>query len=163
PAAARGSAPEGKPRRPPCVPLAGPPFRLLAQVVKAGDGGQEEQLVNEKEGTIPISVFAPHEQVEAPQTQFDDKTNTLYVTVRARDNFAGLTPCPVELDLSPEHIPGLIPGRKEGAYGQKLSRAKQDVELAARNLRFKDDNKGPAEGRFALTVDGCPRALIYKT
>jgi hypothetical protein len=153
--------PPGQPPSPPPPPgveLAGPPFGLQVQVFAE----KKPKPVAVKD--LTLLVMDPGGYVEVKKIEYtadkEGKTNNLVVLLTARKDFTG-PPCPVELDLRPDRIAGLRPGRTSGVYKQTLSRAGQTVQLSAGNLKFRE--APPESGVVAITVDGYERAFLYET
>ena len=142
------------------VPLEGPPFKLLFQVLKK-DLGTEPLAKLE----VPVTILAPQEYVEVREINYQiGKTaeeNTFIVELQAKKEFSG-PPCSLELELLPEQISGLSLAKKDGNYKQSLQRGGQGVQLVAKNLKFKD-GQAPENGLVSITVDGYPRAFVFAT
>jgi hypothetical protein len=108
---------------------------------------------------FPVHLLQPNEVVKVTAVEFKTDNNTLSVAMHAVD-FTEPAPV-VELVLLPQKIEGLLTGKKEGVYLQKL-KANETTQLVARNLKFMD-NTAPENGIIYLTVDGYQRAFALKT
>jgi hypothetical protein len=155
PADPKQAAPKGKDAKaaespPPMIPLSSP-FNVSIEVLDKGG----KQLA---EKTYPAYLLQPNYVVKVEAVEFKTDDNTLFVDVKAL-----LTEPPpvVELVLQPQKIEGLLPGKKEGVYLQKV-KANEIAQLVARNLKF-NDNKRPENGIVYLTVDGYQRAFALNT
>jgi hypothetical protein len=63
--------------------------------------------------------------------------------------------------VSPERIPGLLEGHKEGSYAGYLNQAGDKLTLVAENLPFATD--AGRNGLVYVNVDGYPRAFTFRT
>ncbi len=154
-------AEDGKPAppKPPAFkPPATPPFNLIVEVLRPG-AKEEKPLASL---AVPVDVASPSEYVTVTRARYQTGAtpgeNRLRLQVQASEGFAG-PPCPVELVLLPELIPGLSTGKKSGFLRQNLNRAGDVTELFAENLIFQ--GTPPERGEVALTVDGYARRLLY--
>ncbi len=147
---------KGKPV--PWPELDGPPFRFEILVERPAPKGAEAPAPPALKIPVAIQIMPPSEYVKPDNPKYDPKTQTFSVDITATDKFFG-PPASVELVLSPELIPGLIPKKVAGAYRQVLTRAGDKVPLVAEKLFFK--GKAPEHGRIYVTVDGYERAFIF--
>jgi hypothetical protein len=159
-----GKPPAGQPaaaapQPPPMIPLEGPPFKLLIQVLK------KDQAMELAKLEVPVSIQAPQEYVGIGEISYQigksSEENTFVVELRAKNEFSG-PPCSVELELLPEQIPGLSLAKRDGNYKQSLRKGGQAVQLVAKNLKFKNA-QAPESGLVSITVDGYPRAFVFAT
>ena len=81
--------------------------------------------------------------------------NKLVVKVAAND-FQG-PPCPVELAIATNDVPGLVKEELKGVTRGMLSAQQKEVTLVASGLAG-----ASGEGQFALTVDGVERAIVFR-
>src|SRR5262249_41206105 len=139
PAAAPGKG------EPALVGAEGPPFHYQLWVSE----GDKETLKME----LPVTIQQPLEYMQVDPV-FDKKRNRLSVRVEVNPDSAE-PPCPVELVLDTELIPGLI-RPKIGLLKDQLVPKNREVELFADNLQFVSGIP-PKNGRIALTVDGYER------
>lgn len=112
--------------------------------------------------TFAVTVLRPVQYVDITRLDYDNQpgVNRFVIGVTSKQQFAG-PPCPVELVLQKELIPGLVPARKSGNLRQTIPEAGKTVELVAENLTF--EQKAPDKGIVGVTVDGYPRAFLYTT
>lgn len=146
---------DAKPLPPPVLPkLEGPPFRM--QVWLESDKSPEPTKIS-----VPVLLMEPREYVSVGTGMtYDIKNSRLSVRVRSSKDFTG-PPCPVQLVLQPDLLPGLVQTKKGGVFKQLLTEPDQEIELIAIDLRFQD--APPKNGRISLTVDGYERAFVFKT
>jgi hypothetical protein len=151
PSAAPGK--DGAPGKgePALVGAEGPPFHYQLWVSE----GDKETLKME----LPVTIQQPLEYMQVDPV-FDKKRNRLSVRVEVNPDSAE-PPCPVELVLDTELIPGLI-RPKIGLLKDQLVPKNREVELFADNLQFVSGIP-PKNGRIALTVDGYERAYLFKS
>jgi hypothetical protein len=142
-------------KAPPAMPkLEGPPFRMQVWI-------EQEKSPEPLKINVPVILMEPREYVGVGTGMlYDSKLNRLSIRVRSAKDFSG-PPCPVQLALTPDLLPGLIPSKKGGVFKQFLTGPDQEVELAAMDLRFQDGP--PRNGRIYLTVDGYERAFAFKS
>jgi hypothetical protein len=146
-----------KPEPPPKVPVPAPPaadgppflFQLLIQ-----EAGKEAVRL-----PLPVTIQQPHEYVQVDPPLYDKKRNRLSVHVEVSADSAN-PPCPVELVLDPQVVPGLIKP-KVGVFKDQLHAKNAEVELVAEQLLFAQGIP-PKNGRLYLTVDGYERAAMFK-
>jgi hypothetical protein len=113
--------------------------------------------------TIPIRVATPRDYVEVTDIVFKPKSaepNRLQVEVQARMDIPD-PGCEVKLVLPPD-IPGYTPPPKEENSTVALTKRGEKKVLFAAGLEF-DQAAANENGLVYLTVDGVPRAFIYRT
>jgi hypothetical protein len=153
PAAGQPAAGQPAAAAPGLIQLEGPPFKVHVQVLN-----KEQKELESRE--VPITVLTPAEYVDVTGIAYKP-ADGLMVQVRAKEGFTD-PPCAVELMLVPEHIPGLIPAKKAGAFKQVIKKGNQEVTLVAKDLKFQG-GVAPQNGLVFLNVDGYPRAFAFRT
>jgi hypothetical protein len=143
--------PPGKPA-PPWPELEGPPFRFK-MLVESADGQQLAQV------DFVVTVMEPKEYVKVSNPTYDVSTQRFSVSVAANEESFFGPPAVVQLELSPEVIPGLLPAKTGGAYRQILKKKGDKAQLIAEKLQF--NGEPPKHGRIYVTVDGYERAFIF--
>jgi serine/threonine protein kinase len=143
--------PPGKPV-PPWPELDGPPFRFAMSVEEAG--AKEEEI---SKWPVAIKIMEPIEYMSASDANYDIGAMRFSVWITAGQYFLG-PPANVQLVLSPDVIPGLIP-TKAGTYKQVIMKAGDKVQLVAERIQFR--GLPPRQGRVYVTVDGFERAFIF--
>jgi hypothetical protein len=135
-------------------PLEGP---LQMRVVDK----ETNEVLAERE--VKVTQASPREYVRVPSIRFepagpDRPKNRLELIVRGG---AGLTgpPCVVELVLPAGRIPGLKAVR-DGVFRGEIAAPGQEIKLYASDLDFEPG--ADEDGVAYLTVDGIPRALIFR-
>jgi hypothetical protein len=111
---------------------------------------------------IPVRIANPRDYIEVTNAVFRPNAggkNNLTVTVRPKKNIP--EGCQVKLVLPPDRIPGYTPSREEGKFSETLTKKEEPKTLTATGIQL-DEGSDP-NGFFYLTVDGVPRAFIYKT
>ncbi len=129
--------------------LGKPPFAFRFTVV---DGDEVTKL------DVPVKLQEPREYVRVREAQYDPAKRRLSFKLSSTQPLD--PPCPVELELHPSAIPGLIPSTA-GTLKQKLSKDNPEVELSAENIEF-ERGVPPENGRIYLNVDGFERAFAFK-
>jgi hypothetical protein len=120
-----------------------------------------------KPKTMDISLLRPSEYIKVSNISFKGQNNRainkLVVDLKAdRERFSG-PPCPVELKLSPDFIPGLKLTRlKDASLESEIDSAASEANLYAANLVF-DNREKKESGLVFITVDRYERAFIYDT
>ncbi len=114
--------------------------------------------------TIPVGLASPADYVRVvsalytPPGSAGGEKPRLEFRLRAVGPIEG-APCPVELSLPLDRIPGLIsPG--DGTFKAKLEKPGDEVTLFAED--FELDPRGDEWGHVHLAVDGVERALVYR-
>jgi hypothetical protein len=152
------AAAAGQPAPPAGRELAGPPFAYEFVLLDA----KGEPV---PDSARPVELMQPTDYVEPPQVTFNGNTGELQATVKAKDTFFG-PKAPVELVLSPVHIPGLVETPdKAGTYLRYLTGPGHTVKLVAANLHIneKDERRQKSQnGLVFLTVDGYERAFTFR-
>src|SRR5262249_28026930 len=122
----------------------------------------DEQNKELERRQVGVTLLEPPQYVEVSSIAYDPTQKQLRVDIRALPQFSG-PPCPVELDLLPERIPGFIRDQKRvGTYRTLLQKEKGgQASLFAEKLRFEDIDRG--NGLVYVTVDGYKRAFIFET
>jgi hypothetical protein len=105
---------------------------------------------------LPVKIQQPQEYMANATAQFDKKESRLSARLIINADSAD-PPCPVELVLDPEVVPG---ARSLSEY--ELNSMDRDVTLKAEKVTFAHDIP-PENGRISLTVDGFKRAFLFKT
>jgi hypothetical protein len=146
-------APPGKPA-PPWPELEGPPFRFEMSVEEPGAKEKEEVI---SKWPVAVKIMEPSEYMSASDLDYDVGAKKFSVWITAGKEFRG-PPANVQLVLSPDVIPGLIP-TKAGAYKQVIMKADEKVQLVAEKIQFR--GLPPKQGRVYVTVDGFERAFIF--
>ncbi|MCI0457970.1 MAG: carboxypeptidase-like regulatory domain-containing protein [Gemmataceae bacterium] len=138
---------DGKP-----IPLTERPWPLAVRMLDK-DG---KQIGAE----IAVGVARPREYVQLTRKTFSaGEENTLELLVEARPGFIG-PPARVDLVLSPERIPDLVPDQpQKGTYGGFVRKGEGgELLLRAENLEFQKTLTAKG-GLIHVTVDGYPRAF----
>jgi Carboxypeptidase regulatory-like domain len=143
-------APAGKPI--PWPELEGPPFRFE---IWAQDADAKEP----SKTPVAVKIMDPREYMTASDLNYQVGPQRFSVTIQSSKEIFRGPPAVVQLVLSPEVIPGLLTGKKSGAYQQFITEAGQKVQLVADKLQFK--GTPPEHGRIYVTVDGFKRAFIF--
>jgi hypothetical protein len=114
--------------------------------------------------TISVGLASPADYVRVVSARYTPpgsaggEKSRLEFKVRAVGPIDG-TPCPVELSLPPERIPGLVsPG--EGTFLAKLEKRGDEAILFAEG--FELDPRGDEAGYVHLAVDSLERAMVYR-
>jgi hypothetical protein len=149
PAPPPAGAPPAPPPPPPGVPLSGPPFKFQVRLL------EDNKEVDHKSVT---RILAPHEYVGAV-AQYNPRRGLLAVEVTAKPEFFG-APCPVELALPVDRIPGFKKPKK-GTFRGVLRRPGDKVVLSAEN--FISIDAANKSGFVYVTVDGYERAFVFET
>src|SRR5262249_5171331 len=109
-------APPLAPGKPiPWPELEGPPFRFEIWTEEAGAKAGPNKL------PVAIKIMEPREYLAVSNANYDVATQRFSVWVGAQTNFYG-PPAPVELVLSPDVVPGLVPVKTAGAYKQIITK-----------------------------------------
>ena len=117
------------------------------------------------EGTVAVGLLPATGLVQVVAAQYEppgvrpDGKSRLSFRLRTLGPVVG-TPCPVELVLDPGRIPGLL-SRGEGTFRGILRAEGDEVTLFAEDIKL--DERGEEAGTVTLTVDGVPRALVFRT
>lgn len=141
---------------------AGIPLAADAQSGKIGlsvvvtNTNRPDEAPNEAVQTV--NLRNPATLLGETSATFAGGANALNVNVKAND-LAG-PPCPVELVLSADDIPGLNKGELKGVTRGTLTTAQPSTTLTAGGLTLAPGSSG--EGRASLTVDGVERAVVLK-
>jgi hypothetical protein len=129
---------------------------LLVKVLDAGDNKKE---VDKKR--VEVKVASPRDYVDAEMTyepHVEGKMNRLKVLVRPTPELTG-EKCHVKMELN-------IPGFKKAAgllpECDLTPGSEKGETLILEGLEF-DENRDEENGEVYLTVDDCPRAIIFKT
>jgi len=131
--------------------LDGPPFRLEFRVEV---GKTEAATIG-----FALKIIEPRAFLTASKAEYNVDEQRFSVWIEAdKEKFFG-PKAVVELVLSPEVIPGLVPKKTAGAYRQVIKKAGDKVQLMADKLLFK--GSPPKHGRIYVTVDGYERAFIF--
>lgn len=95
-----------------------------------------------------------------PPAPSNDGKSRLWFRLRAVGPIAG-PPCPVELVLAPDRVPGLLSAGETTFLRGELAAEGDEVLLFAQGLRLdeRDDERGFAD----LAVDGVERAFVFRT
>jgi hypothetical protein len=112
---------------------------------------------------IPVRIASPRDYVQVLNKEFHPnagKKNKLQVEVRPNVDIPE-PGCEVKLVLDPDRIKGYTPGREEGNFSEFLTKKEDKKVLTASGMQL-DEGSDP-NGFFYLTVDGVPRAFIFKT
>jgi hypothetical protein len=112
---------------------------------------------------IPVRVATPRDYVEVTDIQYDPGAagnNRLQVKVRAKRDIPD-PGCEVKLVLPPDRIPGYTPPPKEENATVVLTKKDEEKELFAAGIQLAQGAN--PNGFVYLTVDGVPRAFIFKT
>jgi len=112
---------------------------------------------------IQVQIANPRDYVEIIDPVFEPNVggkNKLTVTLRAKADIPE-PGCEVKLVLPTDRIPGYTPRREEGKFSEVLMKKEEVKTLTATGIQL-DEASNP-NGFFYLTVDGVPRAFIYKT
>jgi hypothetical protein len=111
---------------------------------------------------IPVGVATPREYIQVTGIQWlpgqPPAKNRL--TVNLRTLLSAGPPCQAELVLLPERIPGLRE-IKDGNLRSELPFSGEEVKLYAEGLLLRDGDD--EDGWTYLTIDGCIRALVFRT
>lgn len=117
------------------------------------------------EASPPVSVALARDYVRVVDARFEppgpvnDGKARLSFRLRAVGPIVG-PPCPVELVLSPDRVPGLLaPG--EGTFRASLAAEGDEALLIAEGVRL--DERDDEQGYVELTVDGVERAFVFRT
>lgn len=112
---------------------------------------------------IPVRIASPRDYVEVTEAVFNPNAggkNKLTVKLRAKQDIPD--GCQVELVLPADRIPGLLGLSDDKKVSEKLTKKDdEEKELFAAGIQL-DEGSNP-NGFFYLTVDGVPRAFIFKT
>lgn len=112
--------------------------------------------------TFPVALIEPRQLIDIVSTRFvplSTTHNRLEVAVRQRGNLPG-PPCRVQLDVLPDHVPGLH-GMAGGNLQGVVPPDGRSLGLFAKDLQL---TPGDAEqGQFSLSVDGMPRSAVFNT
>lgn len=106
-----------------------------------------------------VRIPAPRELLQVTRVEFDpgEEKNRLSVSLRATPSNLG-TPCPVELVVTADDVPGLM-GISGGTFRGELPADGKELTLFAEGLRLAEG--ADRDGSFNLTVAGCPRAVVF--
>lgn len=155
PAGAAPAAPAPAPG-PELNPLDGPiEFRLL------DPENQEATLLVQ---SYPVGVAPARSYVNIAGVQFAPAStrtrgrNRLTVDLIGRASL-GAVPCPVQLVVPPDRVPGLL-SASEGTFDGVIETPGQPVSLFADNLRLQEGT--PDLGHFYVNVDGRERAFVFQ-
>jgi hypothetical protein len=112
----------------------------------------------------PLAVALARDYVRVVDVRFeppgpgnDDKAR-LGVRLRAIGPIVG-PPCPVELGLSSDRVPGLL-SAGEGTFRAELAAEGDEVSLFAEGLRL--DERDDELGYVDVSVDGVARAFVFR-
>jgi hypothetical protein len=155
PSLVKGKLPEA-----PWAALEGPPFLFELWVEKPAFKTDKNQkpLVNKQ--PLAFKIMPPAQYLDLSRASFNPVTREFEVKVVAKKNFFG-PKAEIQLVLSPELIPGLLPIKTGGAYRQIVTKPDDEVKLIAKNIQFKG-GLPPPQGRIYVNVDGYERAAIYQ-
>ncbi len=109
---------------------------------------------------FPIEVLTPAQYVRVTESQFRPRgngDNRLAMTLQA-ENMPPGPPCVVNLELSPETIPGFL-GVTGGMLRGVLPADGSPLALAASGLQLLDGF--PEDSEFSLSIDGVSRAFTF--
>ncbi|MFL5329488.1 MAG: hypothetical protein ACJ8C4_11290 [Gemmataceae bacterium] len=127
------------------------PASMQFSVTVVGKGSNDP--ANESLQTVKLRN--PASFLSNTTATFFGTENKLVVKVSAVD-FQG-PPCPVELTIAPNDVPGLVIDELKGVTRGVLSADQKEVILYAAGLIGAVD-----EGFFSLTVDGVERAVVFR-
>jgi hypothetical protein len=118
-----------------------------------------------QERTFPVSIATPAEYVKVAEARFEPAakeggTNRLTVALQAVAPPLD-PPCPVDLVVLPDRIPGLAAVKDGTLRGSLPDKPDQVLTLFAAGLQLASD--ADEQGEFSLTIDGIPRALAFRT
>jgi hypothetical protein len=147
---------KGKPI--PWPELEGPPFRFEVWAERPPAKSDESKTPLAVKVPVAVKIMEPREYATASVPKYDVKNQRFSVDIAATGEFFG-PKADVELVLSPEVIPGLIPKKVAGAYKQVITKSGDKVQLVADKLQFL--GAPPKHGRVYVTVDGVPRAFVF--
>jgi hypothetical protein len=160
------TAPGTQPPAAPALPASPPPLPELTGplLVRVRDAANLNEVLASRE--IRVAVALPRQYVELTSIAFDPPTapkdagNQLVAVLQARRPPLAGPPCPVQLVLPPDRIPGLL-GAQGGTFRGVLPADGKPLRLFATGLRFAE---GSAEdGYIYLDVDSYQRAFIFRT
>jgi hypothetical protein len=140
--------------------LDGPPFALRFEVhvvrpeAKKGGGPEVKK-------TVRVRIRTPGEYVKPTKVVYNPATQAVEATVEADKAFTG-PPCPVQLVLGADVVPGLKLHAGGGTYKDLLTEPGQKIKLRAEKLPF-GENTPPPFDRVYLTVDDYERAFLYRS
>jgi hypothetical protein len=147
------------------APASDKPFKDLQGrplQIRLVDVDKNEELDKKQ---IMVQIASPRDYVEVTNKEFQPGpggNNRLLVEVQSKINIPE-PGCQVKLVLPPDRIPGYIPGREKGVFLETLTNKDERKALTVTGIQL-DGPRGPdPNGFFYLTVDGVPRAFIFKT
>ena len=112
---------------------------------------------------VGVSVATPLEYVRVDAVEFapakPPEPNRLTLKLKATMPLTG-PPCPIELVLPPDRIPGFI-SADDGTFQGTLPPDGQELRLYAENIKLRGELT--EQGMFYVNIDGVPRALIFRT
>lgn len=110
------------------IALKGPPFRFVLALF-------DDQNKELERRSVGVTILEPPQYVEVSAIAYDPRQSQLRVELRASPQFSG-PPCPVQLELIPELIPGYVKDQKRfGTYRTLLQKGGQTA-LVAEKLQF---------------------------
>jgi Carboxypeptidase regulatory-like domain len=128
-------------------------------VVRVGYEDNDKKRITETTSYI-IYALQPSTYTKVTKIGYRNKDRQNLLTLDMESNkMIGPTPCPVDLVFPPQ--PGLNVNRLgEGVYHRLIAADNKSVNLYSKNLPI--SGAGGDKGRVYLTVDGVPRAFVYR-
>jgi hypothetical protein len=132
----------------------GPPFDFEIRLTDTG--GPNPKLLQTVKAT---RLMLPHQYVKA-KSSYDYQSGVLTVTVNPDKTYFVGPECLIQLVLPKDRLPDFVlPGASEKEV--PLTKSDEDQELYVKNLKFKSRDEAEL-GYIYLTVDGCPRAFVFR-